>query len=190
MSVLAEAINIKMKCGVMKMETTTMKAEANPITEIAKNLDETRGKYLTFWADNQLFGIPIADVVQIVGVQTITSIPQFPDYAKGIIDLRGSIIPVIDVRLRLNKQEVPYDERTCIIVTSIQETLVGFIVDSVDEVAKIEDDNISNPPKLSKDTTNAYLIGIAKQQDKVVLLLDSKKILNDDEFAEITQDNI
>lgn len=106
---------------------------------------------------------------------------------KGIIDLRGSIIPVIDVRLRLHKQEVPYNERTCIIVISIQESLMGLIVDAVDEVANIEDEAISASPKISQDTTNAYLTGVAKLQSKVVLLLDSTKILKADEIAEIIQ---
>ena len=178
------------------METTVSKTASNPSVENLraetpeKSSDEMYGKYLTFWTDDQLFGIPIADVVQIVGVQTITKIPEFPEYAKGIIDLRGSIIPVIDVRLRLHKQEIPYNERTCIIVTNIQENLIGLIVDAVDEVANIEDENISDPPKITKDTTNAYLIGIAKLQNKVVLLLDSEKILNDDEIVEMIQEKI
>lgn len=150
--------------------------------------DETYGKYLTFWTDNQLFGIPIADVEQIVGVQKITPIPEFPEYAKGIINLRGSIIPVIDVRLRLHKQEVPYNEHTCIIVTDIQQKLIGLIVDAVDEVGKIADENISNPPKMAADVTNDYLTGIAKTENKVVLLLDPEKILKNEEISEIVQD--
>jgi purine-binding chemotaxis protein CheW len=174
-----------------EMEMATGKKTGNP-REVnlrsSQGSDEMYGKYLTFWADNQLFGIPIADVVQIVGVQTITKIPEFPDYAKGIINLRGSIIPVIDVRLRLHKEEIPYDERTCIIVTNIQESLIGLIVDSVNEVANIEDENISQPPKITKDTTNAYLTGITKLQDKVVLLLNSEKILKNEEVLEIIQD--
>lgn len=173
------------------METTVSKFEPGMESTNAGNhsvsLDETHGRYLTFWTDSQLFGIPIANVVQIVGVQTITKIPEFPEYAKGIIDLRGSIIPVIDVRLRLHKQEVPYNERTCIIVISIQESLMGLIVDAVDEVAKIEDEAISAPPKISQDTANAYLTGVAKLQSKVILLLDSTKILKADEIAEIIQ---
>jgi purine-binding chemotaxis protein CheW len=153
----------------------------------ADNFDEMAGKYLTFWTDNQLFGIPISDVVQIVGVQKITPIPEFPDYAKGIIDLRGSIIPIIDVRLRLHKQEIPYNEHTCIIVTNIQKNLVGLIVDAVDEVTQIEDEKISEPPKIATDVTNSYLTGIAKLEEKVVLLLDSEKILRNEELADIVQ---
>lgn len=147
-------------------------------------LGEMQGKYLTFWTDNQLYGVPICDVLQIVGIQTITEIPEFPSYAKGVIDLRGSIIPLVDVRLRFHKDEIPYDERTCIIVTNIDDLSVGFIVDSVDEVADIDDDNISPPPKLSSDsiTNNAYLTGIGKLGDRVVLLLDTNKILNENDI--------
>ncbi len=155
----------------------------------ASNIDEINGKYLTFWTDNQLFGIPISNVVQIVSVQKITKVPDFPVYAKGIIDIRGSIIPVIDVRLRFHRQEIPYNEKTCIIVTNIQDNLIGFIVDSVDEVAKIEAENISNPPKVSTKNTDDYLTGIAKLGNKVVLLLDSEKILNNEEISDIVNDN-
>ncbi len=152
-----------------------------------QNTTEMDGKYLTFWIDSQLFGIPIADVVQIVGIQKITSIPEFPDYAKGVINLRGSIIPIIDVRLRLHKQEIPYDEHTCIIVTNINEFHVGFIVDSVDEVTRIDEKDISQPPKISKDYTNSYLTGIGKLENKVVLLLDTAKILSQGEFSSVVK---
>jgi purine-binding chemotaxis protein CheW len=150
-------------------------------------VDEMKGKYLTFWTDGQLFGVPIADVVQIIGIQEITPIPDSPAYAKGVINLRGNIIPVIDVRIRFRKPEEQYNERTCIIVTKIDENFIGFIVDSVDEVTTISDENISPAPKVSKDHTNAYLNGIGKLENKVVLLLDTSKILNDEEIQEVNE---
>lgn len=150
-------------------------------------IDTMKGQFLTFWTDEQLFGIPIVDVVQIVGIQDITQIPEFPPYAKGIIKLREDIIPVIDVRLRFGKMEVAYNERTCIIVTNIKGLLVGFIVDSVDEVTGIDDEDISAPPKVSSaDRTNAYLTGIGKKEGKVILLLDTQKILNDDALEAVS----
>lgn len=161
-----------------------------PKTSAPQNFDEASGRYLTFWTDNQLFGISIAAVEQIVKMQRIISIPEFPDYAKGIIDLRGNIIPIIDVRLRLHKQEVPYNDRTCIIVTNIQQNLIGLIVDSVDEVTKLDKENISAPPKISADNVNAYLTGIAKFDEKIILLLNPDKILEDDQLAEIIQNNV
>lgn len=148
--------------------------------------DTLKNKYLTFFTDNQLFGIPIADVVQIVGMQDITTVPEFPSYAKGVINLRGSIIPIIDVRLRLKKEEITYNERTCIIVTTINDSYIGFIVDSVNEVANIQIENISNPPRMGTDYINIYITGIAKLNNGIVLLMDLKKILNDKEIELIT----
>lgn len=145
------------------------------------------GKYLTFFTDKQLFGIPISDIIQIIKVQEITKIPDFPYYAKGIINLRGEIIPVIDMRLRFHKDEVPYDERTCIIVTNIRKEGIGFIVDSVNEVTEIDLTQISEPPKMAGNEENAYLAGIGRVDDKVVLLLQTAKILGDNEIMLLNQ---
>lgn len=145
------------------------------------------GKYLTFITDHQLFGVPISDVVQIVGMQNITIVPDFPAYAKGIINLRGSIIPVIDVRLRFGKEERAYDERTCIIVTLIGNVSVGFIVDEVDAVTDIDGENVSPPPKISGETTDTYLTGIAKLENKIVLLLSAAKLLTQDAIITLTE---
>lgn len=161
----------------------------NAFSSVAsENEDEallTDNKYLTFWVDNQLLGIPIADVVQIIGVQEISSVPEFPSYAKGIINLRGTIIPVIDIRLRLNKPETEYTDRTCTVVTNIGGSFVGFIVDAVDEVTDIDDSQIAPPPRFSENVVNNFLTGIGKLHGKVVLLINSKKILSNHEFEEI-----
>lgn len=149
--------------------------------------EELDKQYLTFWTDKQLFGVKIANVVQIISIQEITPIPDAPDYAKGVINLRGSIIPVIDVRIRFGKPEAPYGEHTCIIVTNLEDTYIGFIVDLVDEVTTIEDDQISPPPKVSKDRCNPYLIGIGKVDEKVVMLIDTAKILTENEL-ELVED--
>jgi purine-binding chemotaxis protein CheW len=161
--------------------------EKENLPEEESENNDMKGKYLTFWTDGQLFGVPISDVVQIIGMQEITPIPDSPAYAKGVINLRGFIIPLIDVRLRFGKPEAEYNERTCIVVTSLEENYIGFIVDSVNEVATIDDDNISPPPKVvSSDRTNAYLTGVGKIGEKVVLLLDTNKILNADEIEQVT----
>ncbi|MEG0272953.1 MAG: chemotaxis protein CheW [Hydrogenoanaerobacterium sp.] len=164
-------------------------ADLNSLSSVQSaktDTSEMDGKYLTFWTDGQLLGVPIAHVVQIVGIQNVTAIPEFPYYAKGIINLRGSIIPLIDVRLRLGKQEVEYNERTCIIVTNINENFVGFIVDEVDAVIVIDDDLIAPPPHMA-GVTDGYITGIGKLEEKVVLLMDTRKIVGADElemFAE------
>lgn len=148
---------------------------------------EMDGKYLTFWTDGQQFGVPISDVVQIVGVQEITSIPEFPYYAKGVINLRGNIIPIIDVRLRLQKAEKEYDERTCIIVTNINDKSMGFVVDAVNEVTFIASDAVSPPPTIAQEQSSTYLTGIAKTDSGVLLLIDTKRLLGEDEYNESTQ---
>jgi len=159
-----------------------MQDKINIVSDEILDEDTLKNKYLTFYTEDQLFGIPIADVVQIVGIQDITAVPEFPKYAKGLINLRGTIIPIIDVRLRLKKEEKQYDERTCIIVTNINSSFIGFIVDSVDEVAKIFEDNISSPPKMGSDYVNTYITGIAKLDNKIILLINLKKMLSEKEI--------
>lgn len=148
---------------------------------------EMDGKYLSFWLNDQLFAVEIADVVQIVGVQTITDLPESPIYVKGIINLRGSIIPVIDVRLRIGKPEREYDERTCIIVTNIHDTLIGLVVDAVNEVTDIDSENISPPPQMHSDCASTYLTGIAKQEKGVVLLISTQKLLGETEVVRLSE---
>lgn len=159
------------------------------VTERADKLDssEMDGKYLTFWLDGQLYGVPIADVVQIIKAQEITEIPEFPAYAKGIINLRGTIIPVIDVRLRFGKAEAEWNERTCIIIASLREREVGFIVDQVEEVSDIPDADVA-PPPASTGYGETFLTGLGKHDGRVTLLLDTRKILSETQFSELGGD--
>ena len=144
-----------------------------------ENASDLDGKYLTFKTDNQLFAIEVADVVQIVGLQTITTMPDSPAYEKGIINLRGSIIPVIDFSLRLGRTEKEYNDRTCIIVLNINGQEIGLIVDEVDSVIKIEIEKISDPPNKSEVKKDNYITGIAKLDKKIVLIMDASKILTE-----------
>ncbi len=154
--------------------------------------DAQVNKYLTFYIKNQVFGIPIADVVQITGMQEIEEVPEFPSYAKGIINLRGIIVPIIDVRLRLKKQEIEYNERTCIIVTNIEGLYIGFIVDSVNEVINIYNENISEPPQVGNNYVITYITGLAKLDKKIIILIDLNKLLNEKEIEslELIKDEI
>lgn len=145
-----------------------------------KSITNTAGKYFTFWTGGQLLGIPIEIVVQIVGLQEITPMPELPNYAKGVINLRGVIIPVIDMRLRLGQEEQEYNDRTCIIVTNIQGIYVGFIIDEVDSVIDISDDQFAAPPKLTKK--NGYVTSIAKLDEKVALIVSAQKLLGENEL--------
>lgn len=150
--------------------------------EVQNDSHELDSKYLTFWTDDQLFGISIASVVQIVKLQEITEIPEYPMYAKGIINLRGAIIPVIDMRLRLGKMEAEYNDRTCIIVVTIRGNEIGFVVDSVDEVTDVSSEQVTDPPRVGQSYAGNYITGICKMEDRVVLLLDIEKVLSEDTF--------
>lgn len=165
------------------MENVNLQTVTQAIEET--DTSEMEGKYLTFWTDNQLFGVPIAHVVQIVGMQTVTEIPEYPSYAKGVINLRGAIIPLIDVRLRIGKPETAYNERTCIIVTDINDHDVGFIVDGVDAVIYIDNSLIEPPPQFSGGA-DGYITGIGKLDNRVVLLMDTRKIVGAEDLILFT----
>lgn len=139
-------------------------------------LDAQRGKYLTFVIGKETFGIEIRYVTEIVGMQQICTLPDTPAYVKGIVNLRGKIIPVIDMRLRFGKEEAPYTDRTCIVVVDLPGVTAGLIVDCVEEVASIPDESISAPPDTRSGFQSRFLRGIGKTDDGVRLLLDCERI--------------
>ncbi|CDZ24071.1 chemotaxis protein CheW5 [[Clostridium] cellulosi] len=148
--------------------------------------DLQHGRYLTFSLDNEVFGIEISYVNEIVGMQKINDVPEVSNFVKGIINLRGNIIPVIDMRIKFKKQPCEYDERTCIIIVNINGISAGLIVDKVAEVISIEDSEIAPPPDFRTGFQSRYINGIGKLKDKVVLLIDCDKLFRDDELEEIT----
>lgn len=147
--------------------------------------DETEQKYLTFWTDGQLFAIPILNVEQIAGIQEITSVPDYPDYLKGIINMRGTVIPVLDFRLRMGKSETPYHDRTCIIVVNVSEaeTSLGYLVDGVEEVLEIDAGQISMPPTVTETEGHKFVTGIIRQEqensseERLILCVDPAKVV-------------
>jgi purine-binding chemotaxis protein CheW len=147
--------------------------------------DTQHGKYLTFNLGNESFGLEIKFVTEIIGIQPITQVPEVPDYVKGIINLRGQIIPVIDMRLKFKKEPIDYNDRTCIIVINITEISVGLIVDNVAEVMKITDDYIAPPPDYRTGVQNKYIKGIGMVENQVKLLLDCEKLLMENEIEVI-----
>lgn len=142
--------------------------------------DTQKGKFLTFIIGNESYGIEIRYVTEIIGIQAITQIPELPEYIRGIINLRGKIIPVMDIRLRFKKPFREYNDRTCVVVIDIKGISIGLIVDSVSEVLSITEENIVPPPEVSKSYSNKYIKGIGKAENDVKLLLDCHKLLNDD----------
>ena len=149
--------------------------------------DTQKDKYLTFKLGSDSFGIDILHVTEIVGMQLITAVPNLQEHLKGIINLRGKIIPVMDVRLRFKKDIREYDERTCIIVVDINEISIGLIVDRVSEVVDIQEINISLPPNIGKNTHNRYVKFIGKIGEDVTLILDCEKLLLYEELKDLAE---
>lgn len=142
--------------------------------------DDLNGKYLTFFIGEATYGVELEHVIEIIGIQSITSVPGIPNYIRGIINLRGRIVPAIDVRKKIGLEEKEYDERTCIIVINWQDSLVGLIADSVSEVLSIENATLAPLPEFTNVNTNKYLTSVSKIGDKLVLNLDCQKFLQDE----------
>jgi purine-binding chemotaxis protein CheW len=148
--------------------------------------DTLKGKFLTFALGKEEYGIEIRYVTEIIGIQVITEVPELPEYVKGIINLRGKIIPVIDVRLRFSKEARDYNDRTCIIVIEIKDVYVGLIVDTVAEVISIAEQEIVPPPQVNNGGHHKYIEGIGKVGSSVKLLLDCYKLLSDYEIESLS----
>jgi len=145
--------------------------------------DTQRGRFLTFTVDGTLYGLPIRFVTEIIGIQDATRVPETPDYVKGIINLRGHIVPLIDVRLKFGKTALPYTDRTCVVVIDVGGISVGLIVDRVDDVLTIPEDQIAPPPDgPGFGYENRFVEGIGKAGGGVQLLLDADKLLQPDEL--------
>ncbi len=147
--------------------------------------DTQKGKYVTFKSGNEYFGLKIQYVSEIIVYQEITKIPESEDYIKGLINLRGKIIPVIDVRLRFKQDPFEYTDRTCIIVVNVKNIVVGLIVEQIAEVVEIQEENIIPSPSVGKadKSQNKYVYAIGKVGDQVKLLLDPDRLLNDEEIT-------
>ena len=139
--------------------------------------DTQKDKYLTFVMGKEVYGIDIRVVIEIIGIQAITDVPEVPDYVQGIINLRGKIIPVVDMRLRFKKEFREYNDRTCVIVIDVNGVLIGLIVDGVAEVLVIPEKDVVPPPQL-KSVQNHYIRGIGKTGENVALLLDWDKLFS------------
>lgn len=142
-----------------------------------ENEDTQEGKFLSFRIGNEVYGIEIRHVTEIVGIQKITEVPDMPGYVKGVINLRGSVIPVVDVRLRFNMKPRDYDNRTCVIVVSINESPIGLVVDVVKEVISILPDQISPAPSVSKNEITRYIQGVGRFGEDIIILLAMNELL-------------
>ena len=164
------------------------------IKETGADLEEHGARnvmYMTFKSGEEYFGLKIEYVSEIVQLQAITEIPGTEDYIKGLINLRGKVIPVMDVSLRLCQTPIAYNDRTCIIVINVKDMLVGLIVETIAEVVDICEDSILPPPPvgINEQRQNLYIYGVGKVGDSVKLLLDPDKLLNDKDLTVVEQAN-
>ncbi len=157
-------------------------AETGTADQAGKVMDNREGKYLTFNLAEEEYGIGILKVREIIGIMAITTVPRTPDYMKGVINLRGKVIPVVDLRLKFGIEAKGYTERTCIIVVEItgnnQKIQIGTLVDSVSEVLNIKASEIEDAPNFGGNLDTAYILGMAKTGGRVKVLLDIDQVLN------------
>jgi purine-binding chemotaxis protein CheW len=142
------------------------------------------GKYLTFSLAAEEYGLEILKVREIIGIMDITAVPQTPAYVKGVINLRGKVIPVVDLRLKFGLEPAPYTDQTCTIVVDVG-TLMGVIVDTVQEVLDIDAAQIDPPPPLGAAVDISFILGMGKVKEDVKILLDIGKVLTEDELAQL-----
>jgi purine-binding chemotaxis protein CheW len=147
---------------------------------------DRQGKYLTFTLAGEEYGIGILKIKEIIGMMAITSVPQTPKFVKGVINLRGKVIPVVDLRLRFAMDAIDYNERTCIIVVEIggrgTDFVIGIVVDSVSEVLNIKSEDIEDTPTFGTRLNTDYILGMAKMEGKVKILLDIDAVLSRDDI--------
>ncbi len=152
------------------------------IDKVIRAVPGKTGKYLTFTLGMEEYGIGILKVKEIIGMMPITCVPRTPEFVKGVINLRGKVIPVIDLRLRFRMEAISYTDHTCIIVVETDNDmgiiLMGVVVDSVSEVLNIADDEIEETPDFGTDLDTDYILGLAKTQGRVTILLDIDKVLS------------
>ncbi len=159
------------------------------MTETAEKMDhaekamaDREGKYLTFTLADEEYGIGILKIREIIGMMPITSVPQTPEFVKGVINLRGQVIPVVDLRRRFGMESIDYTERTCIIVVEIEglagTVMIGTVVDSVSEVLKIKGEDIEDTPTFGAKLNTEYILGMAKMEGGVKILLDIDRVLS------------
>ncbi len=150
-------------------------------------LSDKEGKYLTFTLADEEYGIGILKIREIIGMLPITSVPQTPPFVKGVINLRGKVIPVVDLRLRFGMEKIEYTERTCIIVVEIEgpagAVQIGIVVDAVSEVLNIKAEDIEETPTFGVKLNTDYILGMAKMEGGVKILLDIDRVLSSEEIS-------
>ena len=153
-----------------------------------ENNNAKGGKFLTFFLGNEEYGLPILSVQEIIALLPITPVPRTPDFFKGLTNLRGKIIPIMDLRIKFGMEANEPTEETCIIVVRTANHLIGIIVDKVSEVKNIHDEQIDEPPEFGKNAISEYLFGIGKSDDSVILLVNIEEVVSTAEISEVNSD--
>lgn len=144
--------------------------------------DANANRYLAFLLDKDVYAVEVRYVVEIVGILPITKVPETPPYVKGVVNLRGQIIPVMDMRIKFHKPEIEYNDRTCVVVVHIGSVVLGLIVDSVIEVLTITEEHQAPPPSFITGEKNPYIKAVDNRDKHVKLLLDCEKLLIDEDL--------
>ncbi len=164
-----------------------MEKLAQKMDKAVKAMGEREGKYLTFTLADEEYGIGILKIKEIIGMMPVTSVPQTPDFVKGVINLRGKVIPVMDLRLRFGMDAIDYTDRTCIIVVEIAgetgSVMIGIVVDTVSEVLNIKTEEIEDSPAFGTKLDTDYILGMAKMDGGVKILLDIDRVLRSEEIT-------
>ncbi len=158
-------------------------------TAQSSSTDEVRvlkgGKFLTFYLGDEEYALEVLKVQEIIGLMPITPVPKTPVSVLGIINLRGQVIPVMDLRSKFGMESVAHDELTCIVVIQVSDVLVGILVDRVNEVSDLEDSNLQEMPEINAGTMSDCLLGVGKIDDRVLMLLNIESVLDRDTLAEL-----
>jgi purine-binding chemotaxis protein CheW len=166
-----------------------MEEAAEKVNQALSAMSDKVGKYLTFTLDQEEYGIGILKIKEIIGMMPITPVPQTPEHVKGVINLRGKVIPVVDLRLRFGMETIDYTERTCIIVVEIRgeagTVMIGTVVDSVSEVLNIRAEEIEETPTFDTSVSTDYVLGMAKMGGGVKILLDIDRVLSSQDLEDI-----
>ena len=145
------------------------------------------GEFLTFALGNQQYGVDILKVQEIRGYEGVTAIPNTPDFLKGVINLRGTIVPVLDLRLKFNLGEAHYDSFTVMIILNLAGRIVGIVVDSVSDVVNLSTEQIRKAPSLGSSIDARYLVGVGIVEKRMILLIDIERLLGSEELAMLDQ---
>lgn len=154
-----------------------MSVQTQSATIASISMDRLAGKYLTFVLAEEEYGVEILKVREIIGMMDTTAVPGMPEWVNGVINLRGKVIPVIDMRLKFGMPVAGHTAETCIIVMDVRGNLMGVVVDRVSEVLEIRSEEIEDAPNIGAVVENEFILGMAKSKGRVRILLDSDRVL-------------